>query len=86
MTESLDEFIAEDNAVGVVDAFVNVPDLTEFGSEGTQPAETAAAVIPPTVLLKIRQPWCGLRAPAAKAQASIRLSRVGTFDAGPEFV
>jgi hypothetical protein len=30
-TQSLDEFIAEDNAVRVVDAFVNKPDLYILG-------------------------------------------------------
>src|SRR5471030_1566269 len=53
LPESLDEFIAEDNAVRVVDAFVNALDLTEMGFEGVQAAETGRPSYHPTVLLKI---------------------------------
>ena len=53
LPESLDEFIAEDNAVRVVDAFVNELDLTELGFEGLQAAETGRPSYHPTVLLKI---------------------------------
>src|SRR5471032_2031235 len=53
LPESLDEFIAEDNAVRVVDAFVNELDLAELGFEGVQAAETGRPSYHPTVLLKI---------------------------------
>ena len=53
LPESLDDFIAEDNAVWVVDAFVNELDLVELGFEGIQAAETGRPSYHPTVLLKI---------------------------------
>ena len=53
LPESLDDFIAEDNAVRVVDAFVNELDLQALGFEGTQPAETGRPSYHPAVLLKI---------------------------------
>ena len=40
LPESLDDFIAEDNAVRVVDAFVEELDLPALGFQGTQAAET----------------------------------------------
>jgi transposase len=53
LPESLDEFIAEDNPVRVVDAFVDALDLPELGFEGVQAAETGRPSYHPTVLLKI---------------------------------
>ena len=53
LPESLDDFITEDNAVRVVDAFVNELDLAELGFEGVQAAETGRPSYHPTVLLKI---------------------------------
>ncbi len=53
LPESLDDFIAEDNAVRVVDAFVNELDLAELGFEGVQAAEAGRPSYHPTVLLKI---------------------------------
>ena len=53
LPESLDDFIAEDNAVRVVDAFVNELDLAELGFAGVQAAETGRPSYHPTVLLKI---------------------------------
>jgi transposase len=53
LPESLDDFIAKDNAVRVVDAFVNELDLAELGFEGVQAAETGRPSYHPTVLLKI---------------------------------
>ena len=53
LPESLDDFIAEDNAVRVVDAFVNALDLSGMGFEGVQAAETGRPSYHPTVLLKI---------------------------------
>jgi transposase len=53
LPESLDEFIAEDNAVRVVDAFVEELDLASMGFEGTEPAATGRPSYDPAVLLKI---------------------------------
>jgi transposase len=53
LPESLDDFIAEDNAVRVVDAFVNELDLAELGFAGVQAADTGRPSYHPTVLLKI---------------------------------
>jgi transposase len=53
LPESLDEFIATDNAVRVVDAFVDELDLRSLGFEGDQPAETGRPGYHPGVLLKI---------------------------------
>jgi transposase len=53
LPESLDEFIAEDNAVRVVDAFGNELDLADLGYEGVKAAETGRPSYHPTVLLKI---------------------------------
>ncbi len=64
LPESLDEFIAEDNAVRVVDAFVNELDVLELGFEGVQAAETGRPSYHPTVLLKIYSacPQCPMKA------------------------
>jgi transposase len=53
LPECLDDFIAEDNAVRVVDAFVEELDLQELGFEGIEPASTGRPSYHPTVLLKI---------------------------------
>jgi transposase len=53
LPESLDEFIATDNAVRVVDAFVDELDLRSLGFEGDRPAETGRPGYHPGVLLKI---------------------------------
>ncbi len=53
LPESLDEFIATDNAVRVVDAFVDELELRSPGFEGDQPAETGRPGYHPGVLLKI---------------------------------
>ena len=53
LPESLDDFIADDNAVRVVDAFVNELDLAGLGFEGVKAAETGRPSYHPTVLLKI---------------------------------
>ena len=53
LPESLDEFIAMDNAVRVVDAFVDELELRSLGFEGDQPAETGRPGYHPGVLLKI---------------------------------
>ena len=53
LPESLDEFIAEDNTVRVVDAFVYGLDLSALGFEGVQAAATGRPAYHPAVLLKI---------------------------------
>ncbi len=53
LPESLDEFIADDNGVRVVDAFVDELDLASLGFDGARPAETGRPGYHPTVLLKI---------------------------------
>jgi hypothetical protein len=53
LPECLDDFIAEDNPVRVVDAFVAELDLGELGFEGVRPADTGRPSYHPAVLLKI---------------------------------
>ena len=51
--ECLDDFVAEDNPVRVVDAFVAELDLSALGFKGTMPASTGRPSYDPAVLLKI---------------------------------
>ena len=53
LPECLDDFIAEDNPVRVVDAYVAELDLGELGFEGVRPADTGRPSYHPAVLLKI---------------------------------
>jgi transposase len=53
LPECLDDFIAEDNPVRVVDAFVEELDLHDLGFHGTEPADTGRPSYHPAVLLKI---------------------------------
>src|SRR3954462_15668322 len=53
MPECLDDFIAEDNPVRVIDAFVGELDLHSLGFEGVQPAATGRPSYHPAVLLKV---------------------------------
>ena len=53
LPECLDDFIAEDNPVRIVDAFVNELDLGGLGFAGMMPASTGRPSYPPGVLLKI---------------------------------
>lgn len=53
LPQCLDDFIAEDNPVRVIDAFVDELDLVELGFAGAEPAETGRPSYHPTVLLKI---------------------------------
>ncbi len=53
LPECLDDFIAEDNPVRVIDAFVGELDLANAGFEGTEPAATGRPAYHPGVLLKI---------------------------------
>jgi len=51
LPECLDDFIAEDNTVRVVDAFVEALDLQELGFEGVEPAATGRPSYHPAALL-----------------------------------
>jgi len=51
--ESLDEYIAEDNPVRVVDVFVEELDLKGLGFEGAEPEATGRPAYHPSTLLKI---------------------------------
>ncbi len=51
--ESLDEYIAEDNPVRVVDVFVDELDLKGLGFEGAEPEATGRPAYHPATLLKI---------------------------------
>jgi transposase len=51
--ESLDDYIAPDNAVRVVDAFINKLDLKELGFERAQPSATGRPGYQPATMLKI---------------------------------
>jgi hypothetical protein len=50
---SLDDFVAEDNPVRVVEAFVEQLDLRQLGFEGAAPAATGRPGYHPAVLLKL---------------------------------
>lgn len=51
--ERLDDYIAEDNPVRAVDAFVEELDLKAAGFHGADPAETGRPSYHPAVLLKL---------------------------------
>ncbi len=51
--ESLDEYIAADNPVRVVDVFVDELDLQKMGFDGMQPEVTGRPAYHPGTLLKI---------------------------------
>jgi transposase len=51
--ESLEDYIAEDNAIRIVDAFVNKLDLKALGFAGAEPSETGRPGYQPAVMLKI---------------------------------
>src|SRR5471030_2770740 len=53
LPECLDDYIADDNPVRVVDAFVDELDLRELGFESAEPAATSRPSYHPSVLLKI---------------------------------
>ena len=53
LPECLDDFIAEDNPVRVVDAFVGELDWVSLGFDGAAPAATGRPSYHPAVLLKI---------------------------------
>ena len=51
--EHLDDYIAEDNPVRVIDVFVDELDLAELGFDGMQPEVTGRPAYHPASLLKI---------------------------------
>ena len=51
--QRLDDWIADDNPVRAVDAFVDELDLSELGFEGAEPAATGRPSYHPAVLLKL---------------------------------
>ena len=51
--ECLDDYIAEDNPVRVVDVFVDELDLEKLGFDGAQPEATGRPAYHPSTLLKI---------------------------------
>ncbi len=51
--ERLDEYIAEDNAVRVIDVFVDKLDLQELGFTGAEPSVTGRPGYHPATMLKI---------------------------------
>jgi len=53
LPECLDDYIADDNPVRVVDAFVDELELAEMGFESAEPALTGRPSYHPSVLLKI---------------------------------
>ncbi|MDR7308940.1 IS1182 family transposase [Rhodoferax saidenbachensis] len=53
LPECLDDFIAEDNTVRVVDAFVGELDMVALGFEGANPASTGRPSYHPAVMLKL---------------------------------
>jgi transposase len=53
LPECLDDYIAEDNTVRVVDVFVDELDLSALGFEGIAPAITGRPSYHPSVLLKL---------------------------------
>jgi transposase len=53
LPECIDDFIAEDNSVRMVDAFVKELDLQDLGIDGARPACTGRPAYHPAVLLKI---------------------------------
>ena len=53
LPEYLDDFVAEENQVRVIEAFVDELDLTALGFDGITPAATGRPSYHPSVLLKI---------------------------------
>jgi transposase len=53
LPEFLDDYVAEDNSVRAIDAFVDELDLHELGFEGAVPEATGRPAYHPATLLKI---------------------------------
>ena len=77
LPECLDDYIAEDNPVRVVDAFVEELDLQALGFEGVEPAATGRPVVPPggaaeDLHLRLPQPHPVQPPPGARGAAQRR--------------
>ena len=70
LPECLDDYVAEDNPVRVVDVFVDEPDLRGLGFEGMTPAATGRPAYHPAMLLKLYVYGC-----LNKVQSRRRLER-----------
>src|SRR5437762_3264376 len=53
LPECLDDYIAEDNPVRVIEVFVDEVDLDQLGFDGMQPEATGRPAYHPATLLKI---------------------------------
>ena len=53
LPECLDDYVAEDNAVRVVEAFIDALDLHKLGFAGVVPQSTGRPAYHPSVMLKI---------------------------------
>src|SRR5438094_5980304 len=53
LPECLDDYVAEDNPVRVIDVFIDELDLSGLDFEGVMPADTGRPAYHPAVLLKI---------------------------------
>ena len=53
LPECLDDFVAEDNTVRIVDVFIGELDLVALGFEGASPASTGRPSYHPSVMLKL---------------------------------
>jgi len=53
LPECLDDYIGEDNAVRVIDVFIEELDLMGLGFEGVAPADTGRPAYHPAVMLKV---------------------------------
>ncbi|WP_029709209.1 transposase, partial [Rhodoferax saidenbachensis] len=53
LPECLEDFIADDNPVRVVDAFIGELDMVALGFEGATPATTGRPAYHPAVMLKV---------------------------------
>lgn len=53
LPETLDDYIGEDNAARVVDAFIDALDLATLGFDGVVPEETGRPGYHPATMLKI---------------------------------
>jgi transposase len=51
--ESLEDYIAEDNAIRIVDAFINKLNLKDLGFSGAEPSDTGRPGYQPATMLKI---------------------------------
>ena len=53
LPESFDDYVGEDNPVRVIEAFIDVLDLSELGFDGMVPAVTGRPAYHPSSMLKI---------------------------------